>query len=187
MKTTRMPAKSVRVRVVANRAKNRPDRTSDAARGTTPTAYPSNQSNEAKTWSWSSAGLLAVGAGEFGLLLVETLVRRLVTRQPEVTPVVVVVDAPAWYVFTKLEPPLVSVSPESDVSIEPRPAAMFIALACQCPLSIGPVYPSIVAVALVNVTELKFANGSTPWFDDGASTIHSADDALRAGLRFALW
>ena len=47
-------------------------------------------------------------------------------------------------------------------------------------LLIDPGTPLIVAWAFVKVTVPKFASGSTPDPEDGASTIHSADD--RCGL-----
>jgi hypothetical protein len=43
-------------------------------------------------------------------------------------------------------------------------------------LLIGPVTLLMVAEASVKVTEPKFASGNTPLFEDGASTIHSADE-----------
>ena len=39
---------------------------------------------------------------------------------------------------------------------------MLIEASCQVELSIAPVFPLIVAVALVNVTDPKFASGKTP-------------------------
>jgi hypothetical protein len=49
---------------------------------------------------------------------------------------------------------------------------------------IGPVTLLMVAEAFVNVTEPKFASGRMPEPEDGASTIHSADDRCAPG---ALW
>ena len=47
---------------------------------------------------------------------------------------------------------------------------------CQAALSIAPVVPLMVACAAVNVAVPKSARGKTPELDDGASTIHSAED-----------
>ncbi len=49
---------------------------------------------------------------------------------------------------------------------------------CQEGLSIGPVVPWIVALALENCTVPKSAKGRTPKRDEGASSIHSAEDRL---------
>jgi hypothetical protein len=75
----------------------------------------------------------------------------------------------------KLDAAPESVRPEVDASTV-DPEAMLIEAFCQVELSMGPVFPLIVAVALVNVTDPKLASGKTPDVDEGASTTHSADD-----------
>ena len=92
--------------------------------------------------------------------------------------VLVELDDPPVYVSVKLEPEVLSVSPVSDVLDRGTTARGDVhrVLACHAESSIGPVVPSIVAVAPVNVTVLKSANCRTPCPDDGASTIHSADE-----------
>ena len=47
---------------------------------------------------------------------------------------------------------------------------------CHEALSIPPVVPLMVAFAAENVAVPKLASGKTPDLDDGASTIHSAED-----------
>jgi hypothetical protein len=75
----------------------------------------------------------------------------------------------------KIEALPASINPEVEVS-GCAELAMLIADSSQLELSIGPVTPLIVADALVNVTEAKLANGTTPELDEGTSTIHSADE-----------
>ena len=70
---------------------------------------------------------------------------------------------------------MASVNAEVVVSIV-EPLAISIAVSCQAESSIGPVTPLIVAVAPLNATEPKLASVRTPLLDEGASTIHSADD-----------
>jgi hypothetical protein len=55
------------------------------------------------------------------------------------------------------------------------PSSMVIASCCHEGESIGPVTPLIVADAFVNPTVLKSTSGNVPWYEDGASWIHSAD------------
>ena len=77
----------------------------------------------------------------------------------------------------KLERAPVSASAEVEVSgVEEEEVAILMAIACHLESSMGPATPLIVADALVNVTELKSANVNTPELEEGASTIHSADD-----------
>jgi hypothetical protein len=88
----------------------------------------------------------------------------------------------AEYVTVKLdvtpEEPLVSVMDDVVSSVVPNALVMLIETSCQVEelLSIGPVVPLTVAHAFEKLTVPKLANGKTPEYDDGASTIHSADD-----------
>ena len=75
---------------------------------------------------------------------------------------------------------LVPVESRADV-VSNRAPLLFTMLIAFTPLAhgellIAPVTPLMVVEALVNVTEPKFASGNTPENEDGASTIHSADD-----------
>src|SRR5690349_5733807 len=58
---------------------------------------------------------------------------------------------------------------------------MLMAAFCQAALLIGPFWPLMVAEALVMVVLPKFASGRTPKFEEGASTIHSAEERLAPG------
>ena len=80
----------------------------------------------------------------------------------------------------KPEAPLASSRSAVKVSVTDE-LTMLIAVSCQLELSIGPVTPLIVADALVNATDAKLANGKMPEPDEGASTIHSADDRWDCG------
>ena len=83
-------------------------------------------------------------------------------------------------VTTKLVPE--SVSTDVVSSRLPRPDAMLMASDCQAESSIGPLTPLIVADALVNVTDPKFARSAMLSPTVGASTIHSAELRAAAGL-----
>ena len=104
-----------------------------------------------------------------------TLVRRTAVRTDDRLMLCEPVEADALYVTVKLDAPPESVRAEV-VASTAEPATMSIEASCQVELSIAPVLPLIVAVALVNVTDPKLANGKMPDEDEGASTTHSADD-----------
>src|SRR5205823_1928904 len=82
----------------------------------------------------------------------------------------------------KLDLPKLAASDPVVAEAELPCATRLIDAACQLGLSIAPVVllPAMVAVAdaFVIVVETKLASGSTPWFDDGASTTHSAEERL---------
>ncbi len=59
---------------------------------------------------------------------------------------------------------------------------MLIAFDCHEDESIGPEIPLITAVALVKLTDPKFARSATLLPTEGASTIHSAEDLWANGL-----
>ena len=83
----------------------------------------------------------------------------------------------------KLEVPPESVKPEVESSCcVPELLTMLMASFCQAAPSIGPVVPLRVALALEKLTVPKFAKGNTPNIEEGASSIHSAEDRF---ARFA--
>src|SRR5262245_7672428 len=81
------------------------------------------------------------------------------------------------------EPPLSNVS--EVIALTVRRPTMFMAALSQYRLSIESVRPLTVAVAPVIVTVPKFARGRTPESDEGAYTIHSADDRSARGMDLA--
>jgi hypothetical protein len=99
--------------------------------------------------------------------------------ETELCPATVLPEEPApedAYLTVKLEVAPESVKADGEASTV-DPETMVISAACHFAPSIGPGVPLIVAVALAKVTGPKLANGKTPpELDDGASTIHSADD-----------
>ncbi len=123
-----------------------------------------------------------------GTTVAATFVCRTVGRIDDRLVLCKLAEEDAVSVTVKLELPPESVNPEVDASIVEREETMSIEVSCQVELSIAPVFPSIVAVALVIVTEPKSASGKTPDDDEGASTTHSADDLAaeeELGLLFA--
>src|SRR5438128_2869618 len=91
------------------------------------------------------------------------------------------VEVEATKVTWKLDAPALSVSADVTASVWRRPTMLMAAL-CDPAASMGPDLPLIVALAPVMVVVPKFASGKTPKSDEGASTIHSAEDRWAPAL-----